>query len=228
VVLPLGVLAVLVLIGLGIYTLWLPHYRPSVHDDEVYGIDISNHQGEIDWSKVGEGDVDFAYIKASEGGDYVDEWFNENWAGAEAAGLQRGAYHFFTLCRPGAEQAANFLRTVPSAPSDLPMSVDLELAGNCADRPDAEWVDRELGVFLEQVEAATGKPVLLYVGDDFEGIYPVRRTLDRPVWFRSIIFRPSNPDWAVWQVHDRADVPGIEGGVDLNVGKVEFVGRADR
>lgn len=220
--LALGI-AVVAFVGLWVYVEWLPRYRPALHDDEAYGIDVSNHQGRIDWSRIDNGDIQFAYIKASEGGDYVDEWFEENWTGAHEAGVQRGAYHFFTLCRPGIDQAENFLRTVAVSPEDLPASVDLELAGNCADRPDQEWVDRELGVFLHEVEAATGKPVLLYVGDDFEGVYPVRRTLGRPVWFRSIIFRPSNPDWAVWQVQDSAAIPGIVGGVDLDVAKVAFL-----
>ena len=59
-----------------------------------------------------------------------------------AAGLKVGAYHFFTLCRPGAEQAAYFLATVPVDTDLLPPSVDLEYEGNCSVRLDAEMVRR--------------------------------------------------------------------------------------
>jgi glycosyl hydrolase family 25 len=59
----------------------------------------------VDWGKVAKSDVAFAILKATEGGDYVDETFARNLAGAEAAGLVVGAYHFFTFCRPGEEQA---------------------------------------------------------------------------------------------------------------------------
>src|SRR6476620_6575337 len=79
----------------------------------VIGIDVSNHQGDIDWSALAGSNVAFAYIKATEGGDFRDKRFQLNWEGAKKAGITRGAYHFFTQCRPGAEQAKNFIATVP-------------------------------------------------------------------------------------------------------------------
>jgi hypothetical protein len=77
----------------------------------VIGVDVSNHQGEIDWSALAGSNVAFAYIKATEGGDFRDRRFQLNWDGAKRAGLARGAYHFFTQCRSGAEQARNFIAT---------------------------------------------------------------------------------------------------------------------
>lgn len=92
---------------------WRPHYRPSLHAGESYGIDVSHYQGSIDWPKVAADGIDFAYLKSTEAGDWVDETFATNWEGARAAGLDVGAYHFFTFFRTGADQAANFLRVVP-------------------------------------------------------------------------------------------------------------------
>ena len=57
------------------------------HDYPVHGIDVSKFQGEIDWSKVADSGVKFAWIKATEGGDRVDERFEANWEGAKAAGV---------------------------------------------------------------------------------------------------------------------------------------------
>lgn len=196
---------------------WFPNYRPALQAGERYGVDVSNHQGEIDWERVADDDMKFAYIKATEGGDYVDEWFERNWEGADAAGLDRGAYHFFTLCRPGREQAANFLAVVPRDPDALPPSVDLELAGNCSARPDRAWVERELGDFLDAVETATGQRVVLYTGDDFEGEYHLRAELNRPIWHRRILLRPDVDGWWIWQVHGWASIDGINGGADLNI-----------
>jgi lysozyme len=95
--------------------------------DWVQGIDVSHHQGPINWDEVAGDDVRFAWIKATEGGDWEDPRFDENWAGAGAAGVPRGAYHFFTLCRPAAEQAAWFLSVAPAG--ELPTAVDLEYGG---------------------------------------------------------------------------------------------------
>src|SRR5437879_5059558 len=65
---------------------WLPSYRPSLREGERYGIDVSNHQGRIEWDRVVKDDISFAYIKATEGGDFVDSRFSENWTDAMAAG----------------------------------------------------------------------------------------------------------------------------------------------
>ncbi|TIM61446.1 MAG: lysozyme, partial [Mesorhizobium sp.] len=79
----------------------------------VRGIDVSHHQRQIDWRRVAADDVAFAIIKATEGGDHVDGAFAANLREARAAGLAVGAYHFFTFCRPGADQANNFISVVP-------------------------------------------------------------------------------------------------------------------
>jgi lysozyme len=211
----LAVVVLLAIALLGRYV-WLPNYRPDLEAGERYGVDVSNHQGTIDWEQVADDDIDFAYIKATEGGDFVDKSFDRNWEHAEDAGLDRGAYHFFTLCKPGAEQAGNFLRTVPSD-AELPPAVDLELGGNCAARPDQAWIDRELGAFLTEVESATGERVVLYVGPEFEDVYPITEDLDRLLWHRRFVLRPDAEPWLVWQLQSVANVDGIDGGVDLNV-----------
>lgn len=206
-----------VVVGLWAWHGWLPHYRPGLKAGERYGIDVSNHQGEIDWDAVAGDDIEFAYLKATEGGDFVDQRFRDNWDAAAAAGLDRGAYHFFTLCRSGVEQAENFLRTLPSDTGTLPPAVDLELSGNCSRRPDRAWVERELDAYLEEVETETGQQVVVYLIDDFESRYHLRDELDRPTWRRRLLIRPDNDDWWIWQVHAHASVAGIDGDVDLNV-----------
>jgi lysozyme len=214
----IGLAVVLLLaVALLVRFVWLPSYRPALEAGERYGIDVSNHQGRIDWERVAADDIEFAYIKATEGGDFVDRSFERNWERADAVGIDRGAYHFFTLCKPGAEQAENFLRTVPSDP-ELPPAIDLELGGNCAARPDQAWIDREIGAFLADVEEATGERVLLYIGPEFEAVYPIKEGLDdRPVWHRRLVLRPEGEGWWVWQFQSVADVAGIDGPVDLNV-----------
>ena len=126
-------------------------------------------------------------------------------------------YHFFSLCTPGAVQARNFLAVASPDPTALAPAVDLELAGNCGERPDAAVVHTELDAFLRLVEDAWRTKVVLYVGDDFEARYGARRRLARPLWDRRFVLRPVGDDWHIWQVHGYAHVDGVVGGVDLDL-----------
>lgn len=214
--LAVGIVGLLALAVSVWWYLWVPNWRPPLREGERYGIDVSAHQEAVGWTAVAGDGIDFAYIKATEGGDFVDARFAENWSGAREAGLDRGAYHFFTLCTPGAVQARHFLAMAPPAVDALAPAVDLELAGNCARRPERAAVETEVGDFLRVVETAWGAPVVLYVGDDFQQRYPVRH-LGRPLWHRRFLLRPNVDGWVIWQLHGYAKVAGIDGGVDLNV-----------
>jgi lysozyme len=155
-------------------------------------------------------------MKATEGGDFVDARFAENWRGASAAGLERGAYHFFTLCTPGETQARNFLSTVPPGEPMLAPGVDLELIGSCNLRPSPDALRNELQRFIDVVEAETGARVVLYESAEFEERYHLRRWLDRERWTLRFMRRPGST-WTMWQVTGLAHVDGIDGRVDLDV-----------
>ena len=213
-VLAVGVVGALVTASALWWFWWVPSWRPPLEGGERYGIDVSAHQGGIEWDAVAGDGIEFAYVKAIEGGDFVDDRFDANWTGAEDAGLDVGAYHFFTLCTPGDVQARNFLAVASPQPAALPPAVDLELAGNCGARPPQRAVEVELGRFLVLVEEAWGQEAALYVGEDFEERYPALP--DRRLWLRRFLLRPSD-EWWIWQLHGRARVDGIEGGVDLDV-----------
>lgn len=204
-------------LGAVVWFVVVPHWRPALEDGERYGIDVSAHQDEIDWDAVAGDGIKFAYIKATEGETWVDQWFEENWAGAERAGLDRGAYHFFTLCSPGEDQAANFLSVAPPDDDALPPVIDLELSGNCSDRPPADQVAAEVDAFVQLVEEAWGRELLFYVRPDWDDAYPVRDGLDRRLWDYRFFRRPTDERWHVWQVNIFAHIDGIDGDVDLDI-----------
>ena len=81
-----GAVLVLGCVVVGWWFLWLPNWRPHLHDGEHFGVDVSAHQGEINWAKVADDDIGFTYIKATEGGDFEDPRFASNWRGAAEAG----------------------------------------------------------------------------------------------------------------------------------------------
>lgn len=191
-------------------------FPPDRAEFPIRGIDVSHHQGRIDWQRVAADDVAFAIIKATEGGDYVDDTFAQNLRQARAAGLAVGAYHFFTFCRPGADQAKNFISTVPPGGQLLPPVVDIEFHGNCPHRPSPAELGAELLAFLGPVEAAYGKPAIIYITDDAAPTYSAHIAI-RHRWLRSIAMPPKEDDWVYWQYLDTGRVDGISGDVDLNV-----------
>lgn len=211
-----AVLLIVAAVILGGGYLYFMNFSPDRAKYPVRGIDVSHHQGVIDWQQVAADDVSFAIIKATEGGDHVDEEFLSNYLVARSLGLAVGAYHFFTLCRPAAEQAENFIRTVPKDKPQLPPVVDIEFSGNCAERPTPEAFAAELKVFTDAVEAAFGQPVMIYaIGEALETYGSVLPA--RPQWVRSLAWHPGNDDWTVWQYHNMGRVAGIDGDVDLDV-----------
>jgi lysozyme len=196
---------------------WFPRYEPNRVRYPLRGLDVSHHQGPIDWAAAANDDVAFVYIKATEGQTIRDAAFAQNWREARDAGLRVGAYHYFTLCRPGRDQALNFLAAVPKRADALPPAVDLEFGGNCSDRPDPAAFRRELDAFLGPVEARDGKPAVLYVTAEFLKAYG-QVLPKRQLWRRSILLTPAfGQDWTFWQYHNRGHVAGITGPVDLNV-----------
>jgi lysozyme len=127
----------------------------------LFGIDVSHHQGELSWSNVASGGVDFCFIKATEGTSFVDNRFERNWQGAQAAGLFRGAYHFGRVGADAATQAAHFHAVVgPLGFRDLPPVLDIEEA----DGHSAEEVVRWTKEFLIKAKELFGRTPVVYTG----------------------------------------------------------------
>ena len=189
---------------------------PSRERYAIRGIDVSHHRGRIDWQAVRDDGVSFAYVKATEGGDFVDSRFASNWRDARAARLAVGAYHFFTFCRDGASQAANVLRVVPRETDALPLGVDLEFGGNCGRLPSRVELHTELKSFLAPLREAYGREPILYVTEEFFRAYEPNGEL----WVRDVFTQPDwlgDRTWLIWQYGNRGRIAGIRGPVDLNV-----------
>ncbi|WP_293680413.1 GH25 family lysozyme [uncultured Phenylobacterium sp.] len=198
--------------------------EPDPRQYPVRGIDVSHHNAHIDWKRVHAAKIRFAYLKASEGGDRRDPAFGANARGAARVGLPVGAYHYFTLCRPGADQAANFLAATATARLRLRPAIDLEFAGNCATRPPRKAFNRELAVFINALRQGGAREPIFYVTPEFHAAYlaggPFQR---RTYWVRDLVGRldkPAHSRVLFWQFAARGRVDGVEGPVDLNA----FVG----
>ena len=186
----------------------------------VHGVDVSSYQGTIDWSALAAQDIDFAYIKATEGSGYVDERFAENWRAVSVTDLYVGAYHFFSYDSPGQTQADNFIATVPMTQKALPPVVDLEFYGDKAKHPPArEAVLPQLRTLLDALEQHYGKRPILYVTDTTYLLYVYGQLDDYDIWYRDVITDPPEGDWTIWQYTNRMKLDGYDGKetfIDMN------------
>lgn len=190
---------------------------PEPADAIVRGIDVSRWQGTIDWNAVAGDDVGFAFIKATEGGDYTDPRFTANWAGARQARVLRGAYHFYRPQTSAAKQAEHFLRTVALAPGDLPPVLDVEVTDGAS--PDS--IARGLRTWLQAVERATGRRPIIYTRASFWTASVGAALPEYPLWVAHYGVSAPNlpsgwPSWTLWQFSDEGRVAGISGNVDLD------------
>lgn len=190
----------------------------------IHGIDVARYQGDIDWASVYRAGVSFAFIKATEGGDFLDPMFKDHWRESKRAGVRRGAYHYFYFCRPAEEQARWFIRNVPRDSSALPHVLDMEwnhMSPTCRLRPDGETVRREADRFLDILEAHYGRRPLIYTTVDFFADTGIGRLRGTEFWLRSVAGHPRQvypgAFWTFWQYSGTGLVPGVKGPVDLNV-----------
>ncbi len=193
------------------------------------GIDVSHHQGNVNWHAVAEAGISFAFVKATDGGTFTDPQFGTNWIGVKDAGIIRGAYHFFRPAKPVDSQVENFVRTVREiGDGDLPPVLDLEEAPT----PHGdEWEDVSgeqrvplVLTWLEAVEARLGQKPIIYTRRGFVTLElpnpaPLAQHL---LWIAHFTSKstPTVPSiwstWTFWQYSDGGKVDGIVGHVDLD------------
>ena len=186
----------------------------------VYGIDISHHQGDINWSRLRRGNpgdppIRFVYIKATEGCSHKDAKFNKNWKAAKKHGFIRGAYHFFSAESPGEEQAKRFIKNVKLEPGDLPPVVDVEQDK----KNNVASYRKNLAAFINAIEKHYGVKPIIYTYKDFHEKYIDSRFNGYPLWIaRYNAPHPEiNNEWIMWQCSENGVLPGIKGRVDINV-----------
>lgn len=187
------------------------------------GPDVASYQhpgrAGISWRLVAGSGQRFAIVKATQGTDYVNPYFQSDWAGARAAGLVRGAYHFAEPALPvstAVAQAEHFIRTAGTTreQGDLPPILDLEITGGLAPNQLVAWT----AAFLDTVRALTGRAAVIYTDPSF-WVQAMGDTTDfdaYPLWIADYSGRPSPgplpggwPSWTLWQYTDNARIPGI-------------------
>ena len=188
-----------------------------------YGIDISHHQGLIDWNKVAQSSaiseqpVKFIIMKATEGSSFTDTSYAENIRQARAAGFVCGAYHFYDPWTSPDKQAEHFIATAHLEKGDLLPVVDVERTGRSSGD-----LQRELLIFLKAIEAHYGVKPIIYASTKFRKRHLSNSAFDDyPFWVAHYyVVRPETAKpWLFWQFTDHASLDGIREYIDFNVFK---------
>lgn len=202
-----------------------PHTAPS-HKGPVYGVDVSEHQGNIHWKAVAdEGHKAFAIVKATEGEDYRDPYFGKaRLSSIKQAHLVPGVYHFLRprAGRTGSKEARFFIQTITHAgygKGFLPPVVDFE-----ATTLGPEATCRYGHSFVRRVQAKLHLHAIIYTYPGFATAYGGAACgwLDNyRLWIANPgVSSPSHPaPWSahlMWQYSFEGRVPGISTAVDLD------------
>jgi lysozyme len=183
---------------------------------EVQGIDISKHCGKVDFEKLNNSNVDFIFIKATEGISHVDRKFKEFSKQSSDFKKPIGYYHFFRFNRPGKAQAIHFWNNIKDKRYELPLCIDVEEWGNNSNTP-VNKIEKNVREFIKYIENKTGKKILIYSNENSYKKYLKKEFKNNPVWICS--FNQKNLkkyNWEFWQFSHKGKVEGVDEYVDLN------------
>jgi len=203
-----------------------PDYDPYLQCEDtcnhVHGIDLSHYQGQVFWETVG-GNTKMAYVylKATEGGDRIDERYERNIQLAHRYGLKVGSYHFFRPRTPLMQQLQNFKTQCRPGEQDLIPMIDIETTGGL---PSEVFCD-SLITFLGMVERVYRQAPLLYTYRNFYNKHLVGKVNDYKLMIA--MYTDEEPvladerDITMWQYTSKGRIVGVNGFVD----KSRFLGK---
>ena len=190
-------------------------------NDYIPGIDVSHHNGTIEWSKVKDAGIVFAFAKATEGIGVVDTQFEANYAAMQKFQILRGAYHFFRPSLDAQAQATSFVKVVPRiGKRDLPAALDVEVSDGQPPKTIVSGIQK----WLDSVEAALGRRPIIYTSATLwnSNLGASKAFGKYRLWVAHYTNKsaPNLPagfeDYAFWQYSESGAVAGITGNVDMD------------
>ena len=194
-----------------------PRNKVNTDNTQFDGIDISKHQGSIDWDMLKKNpNIKYVYIKATEGSDYVDPRYKENIRNARKHGFKVGSYHFLTNKSSARAQFQNFVRNVNRDEQDLLPIIDVEVC--------RQWSSQQLRdsikVFADLLEDYYGCKPMIYTSEKFFTKHLGRAFADYPLFIAK--YSATQPNigykWILWQFTDCGYFKAVNG----NYGEVDL------
>ena len=191
--------------------------------DGIKGIDVSEWQGNIDWQKVKNAGIKFAMIRTSYGKRSLDKTYIANIEGAQAVGIDVGAYHYCYAknIEDAKAEARHFINTIKPYTLSYPAVLDLE-------DPSQANLNKQLLTdmaiaFMEVVKDAGYFPMLYANKYWLETRFNYDRLKDYDVWLAQWASKPTwTGNFGIWQYTDKGKVNGISGNVDLDIAYKDY------
>ncbi len=188
------------------------------------GIDVSYYQGAVDWKKVKEAGIDFAFLRSSVGDYYTDETFDYNMTEAQRAGIKVGVYHYLRAdsAESARAEAKYFLDIIKQYKPDFPIVVDIE---------DSRQQKLSVGeltliadIFCKEVKKAGYEPMIYSSASWLNNKLDTKKLSDYEIWVAHWgTLKPAyNGSYGVWQYSCKGRVSGISGAVDLNIAYKDY------
>lgn len=189
-------------------------YQPS--RDEVWGIDISHHQKEINWNEIENNKPYFVFLKSTEGTTHIDTKHKAYKNKFNDLSIPTGSYHFFSYATRGNEQAKHFLKNTKINKGDLIPVLDVEFTNNM---PNKSVVISNINEFIEHIKDEIGIQPLIYCESDFYYKYLKGNLKSECYYWISDFWREPKCDYILWQKTDKFQHKAFKGTVDFNVFK---------
>ncbi|MCM1269646.1 MAG: glycoside hydrolase family 25 protein [Ruminococcus flavefaciens] len=203
-------------------------YKENEEITSIAGIDVSEHQGDIDWNAVKNAGIEFAIIRVGYrtygGGEItLDTTFEQNLRNADAAGIKTGVYFFSQAIDPeeAIEEADAVIDAIRPYNITYPVIFDWELITGDSARTDAMTVDNLADAcisFCERVKSAGYTPMIYQNKNTTMFKLDLPKLQDYDFWLAEYGDKPTYYyDYQMWQYSSTGKVPGINGEVDMNI-----------
>ena len=220
------IILILLLFFLMIFNGYIIPTKLEAEKYEIRGVDVSEYQGEVDWDRIRDQGISFAFIKATEGSKSKDKYFDTNFEKLKNMDMLLGVYHFFSFESTGEQQAQNYINTVGYVENDdsifIPI-IDVEYYSYYKKaKPYKEWIIEELQTMLDKLESTYRVKPMIYTTMEFYNYYIDGELLGYDIWIRDVVTKPflENRDWRFWQYTGKGKLDGYSGEekfIDLNV-----------
>lgn len=197
------------------------------HKYMVRGVDVSHHNGSINWMQLKNEGIAFAYIKATEGLSHKDRKYKDNYTQSKYSDIKVGTYHFYTFGLDGMMQAQHFIRHSTVGSGDLIPAIDVEHSPVNKYSNDKDYNQKVLDELIKlekEMYEYYGVHPVIYTNQDCYKLYIKSRFPDNLIWMSNLHNEPvlNDNEWVIWQFSHTGTINGANGDIDLNYFRHSF------